>query len=430
MIMGQKSCRVAALDIGTTKICALQAVMNEDGTIRRLGLGRVPSSGLRAGQVSDIDALAVAIRDAVDRCQKDSGKAIKSVYVGLAGNHAISKNAEMVVNISSSGGVKNKDIERAIEAATQSISAGDNRYRLINRIITGFTVDNVPVQNPLGMHGRNLGVKLHLVYANKHSLQNILASLHRASLNCVEVILESYASGLALLDEEMMNAGVVLVDIGGGTTDIAVFSGGSLVYTDVVPYAGEMVTNDLSDFLRCSFDEAECVKKSYARESAAQNPQWQQQQITVRNVITGQHTSHSLGDLTIPIEARVEEILTMVQEKLVKNNIYAYGIARGVVLTGGTALMPIVQQTAQRIFSNSQYSLGLRGIQGPPAVCVGKPLPHFKSMNDMSDFPCYATVLGLAYYGLSGTSIAASSPYGRTWWQKVSDFLARMCGLR
>ncbi|MFH0941753.1 MAG: cell division protein FtsA [Chloroflexota bacterium] len=369
---------VAAIDVGTTKVCTIIADTDGNGGLRVLGVGITPSKGLAKGLVVNIADARESIRESVKRAEQASGSRVESAYVGVTGRHVASTNNQGVVAITRNDRlVRADDLKRVLDSA-RSVKVSPDR-RLIHVIPRNYTVDGqVGVKNPVGMHGFRLDVETHVITAAATSVQNLVKCVRSIGVDIDDLVLEPLASGEAILSEDEKQIGVIMADIGGGTTDIAIFREGSIWHTSILPVAGYQLTRDVAIGLGLPFDVAEEMKKRYAsvmpvKDGASEPPPEMSQD--------GHGVSyHDLCDI---IRARVEEILRLIYLELPSGD-YESVVPAGLVLTGGGANM------------NGIAALGREMLQMP--VRVGIP----RNLNGISDTllnPCYATSVGLMLWG-------------------------------
>jgi len=374
--MGRKGNLIVALDIGTTKICVIIGEASESG-VDIVGLGSHPSEGLRKGVVVNIDNTIESIRKAVEEAELMSGCRIKSVFTGISGGHVKSFNSYGIVAVRGSE-VDEMDVKRAIEAA-KAIAIPLDREVLHTQY---YIVDEQDgVKNPIGMSGVRLEAKVHVITGSVTSVQNIIKSVNRVGLDVNDIILEPLASSEAILSQDEKDLGVALIDIGGGTTDIAVFAEGSIQHTAVLPLGGNYVTNDISVGLRTPVLEAEKIKIKYG---CAYTPMIPQNEIIEVPSVGGRKARNVsrqvLGEIIAP---RIEEILGLAHREIVRSG-YDDLLAAGVVLTGGTAMLQGITELAEQVFN-----VPVR--KGSP-VGVG-------GITDIINTPMYTTGVGLVIYG-------------------------------
>lgn len=370
---------VAALDIGTTKTVALIGEAAEDG-VRILGVGLAPSNGLRKGVVVDVKLAAQSIALAVEQAERMANMAIEGAYVGIAGAHIASINSRGVAPIHNSRAVTQDVVQRAMDAAT-AIAVPDNR-EVIHSIARGYSLDGQDgVRDPIGMMGYRLEVEAHIVTGATPSIQNLYKAVEAAGLQILQLVLEPIAAGDAVLTQAERDHGVVLVDIGGGTTDIAIFIEGSVWHTVVLPIGGLHLTNDLAVGLRSPFAAAEEIKMKYGTlladdaraEEIIELAAFGDEEMRVVS-------RHEVAEI---LAARADEILGMILAEI-KRSGYDGLLPAGVVLCGGTAQLAGIKSFAREI-------LGLPVRVGSPQAIVG--------MTDRVSAPMCATSVGLVHWG-------------------------------
>lgn len=375
---------VVALDIGTTKICTLVAEVGPppDHLMRIVGVGTVPSRGIRRGVVVDVGEVTLAIEESIHRAERTSGYEIASAYVGLAGAHISAVNSRGVVAISrGERGVRTLDVERVLEAA-RAIDIPQNR-EILHVIPRSFSVDGEDgVRDPLGMQAYRLEVETHIVTGATSSIRNLVKCVQNAGIQIDALVLEPLASGEAILTDIEREMGVALVDIGGGTTDIAIFIEGSIWHTVVLSTGGEQLTRDIAVGLRTPFDAAEEVKIKYGHALS----QTIMSEETVRVNMFGEdgHQKISRQFLAEIIEARTEEIFEMILQEI-KRSGYDGLLPAGVVLCGGTAELPGIRELA-------------RDVMNLP-VRIGEP-HDLRGLVDTLQSPAFATSVGLLAWGV------------------------------
>ena len=376
--MAKKTNVIVGLDLGTTKTCVIVGEITDQG-IDIIGIGSYPSEGLRKGVVVNIDSTVEAIKKAVDEAEHMSGCEISSVYAGIAGGHIKGQNSLGIVAVKGRE-VDEEDVQRAIEAS-KAIAIPTDR-EILHTLPQNFIVDDQDgIRDPVGMSGVRLEAKVHIVTGAVMSIQNIVKSVNRVGLEINEIILEQIASSEAVLSNDEKDLGVALIDIGGGTTDIAVFTAGSIKHTAVLPVGGNYLTSDIATGLRTPLADAEKIKIKYgcafsaliAKEETIEVP-------SVGGREPREVSRQILGRIVAP---RMEEILTLAYKEIVKSG-YEDILAAGVVLTGGAALLEGITELAEQIF-NMPVRRGLpTGIGG---------------LNDVVNSPMYATGVGLVLYG-------------------------------
>ncbi|BCL82704.1 cell division protein FtsA [Ktedonobacteria bacterium brp13] len=378
---------IVGIDVGTTKICVLVGELDRDGKLNIVGVGTCPSQGLRRGVVVNIEETVTSIAAALDRAERLSGKKITSAYVGIAGSHITSENSKGFVAISPKNrDIDQNDISRAFEVA-RAIAIPANR-ELIHVIPRGYVVDGQEgIKNPIGMSGFRLEVEAHIITGSVSSMHNLIKCVHKAHVEIEDLVLEPLASGDAVLEEGETDLGVALVDIGGGTTDIAVYTDGAIWHTVVLPVGGNLITSDIAIGLRLPVGVAEELKITYGHCDPST--------IDEDDMIDLSQFMPDCDDL-VPrkllaeiIQARVEEIFTMVHEEIKKSG-YDGLLPAGIVITGGTAELP-------GILAAAGQTLDL------PAR-IGSPL-GLHGLADSINRPAYSTAVGLLLWGLSNTSL-------------------------
>ena len=376
--MAKKENIVVGLDIGTTKICAIVGERKE-GAIEIIGIGSHPSKGLRKGVVVNIDLTVESIKKAVEEAELMAGCEINQVYSGIAGGHIKAFNSHGVIAVKESE-ITAADVDRVIEAA-QAVAIPPDR-EVIHVIPQEYIIDDQPgIQEPIGMNGIRLEVKVHIVTAAITSAQNIVKCANKAGLDVEDIVLQQIASSEAILSGDEKEIGVALVDIGGGTTDIAIYHGGTVKYTTVISLGGNQVTGDISVGLRTPASEAEKLKKRYG--CAMVDMVDGEELIEVQSV--GGHKPKSVSRRTLCeiIEPRVEEVFDLVNREILKSG-YDGLISAGVVLTGGSAAMEGSTELAEQVFNL-------------PVRC-GIPV-DIAGLADVVKSPMYSTGVGLVEYG-------------------------------
>lgn len=368
------------LDVGTTKICCVIAEPGPDGALEVVGLGSSPSRGLRKGVVVNIDATVEAIKQAVAEAEEMAGVEVSRVYAGVAGGHIRGVNSRGVVAISGKHREVNEaDVARAVDAA-RAINLPQDR-EVIHVLPQTFAVDDQDcVREPIGMTGVRLEVEVHIVTGAATSVQNVIRSVNRAGLAVQDVVLEPLASAEAALLDDERELGVVLVDIGGGTTDVALVREGAVWHTAILPLGGDHITNDVAIGLRTPVGDAEILKKRHGAALAAQVPA--DETVDVPSVGGRKPRQLSRQVLSGIIQPRVEEIFTLVARGLARAGFQDAATA-GFVVTGGTSIMEGLPDLAERV-------LGQPVRRGAPGS-VGGPV-------DVTS-PVYSTGVGLALYG-------------------------------
>ncbi len=376
--MARKEDLIVGLDIGTTKICAVVAEPTANG-VDLIGIGTHPSRGLRKGVVVDIDATVDSIKHAVEEAELMADCEITSVYTGIAGGHIEGFNSHGIVAVKDREVTEN-DVRRVIDAAKAVAIPMDRE--VIHVIPQEYIIDDQDgIREPLGMSGVRLEAKIHIVTAAVTSAQNIVKCANKAGLNVVDIVLEPLASAEAVLADDERDLGVCLIDIGGGTTDIAVFADGAIKHTCVLGLGGYHVTNDIAVGLRTPFEEAERIKKRFGAASARMLGS--DDVITVPSVGGRRPREVSRKILCEIIEPRIDEMLTLSRQEIGKAGLEDK-IPSGLVLTGGCAALAGIADLAEEIF------------EAP--VRIGQPW-RVGGLQDVVKSPMYATGVGLVLYG-------------------------------
>ncbi len=369
---------IVGLDIGTTKICAIVGTMTESG-LDIVGIGTSPSRGMRKGVVINIEGTVTAIRKAIQEAELMAGCEINSVFAGIAGGHIAGINSQGVIAIKSRE-VTAEDVRRVIDAA-KAIAIPMDR-EVIHILPQEFIVDDQDgIREPLGMNGVRLEVRVHIVTGAVASAQNIIKSCQKAGVAVGDIVLEQLASAEAVLTQDEKDLGVALIDIGGGTTDIAIFVDGAIKHTSVLSLGGNHLTNDIAVGLRTPTQEAERIKQKWG--CCLASMVGKDETIEVPSVGGREPRVLSRQLLAEILEPRVEEIFTLVNRELIKSG-YENRISSGLVITGGSAILPGMPELAEQIFN-----LPVR--RGTPQGIGG--------LADVVNSPIYATGVGLVKYG-------------------------------
>jgi len=390
MASKQGSRMIVGLDIGTSKVVALVGEIGADGTLEIVGIGSHPSRGLKKGVVVNIESTVQSIQRAIEEAELMAGCEIHSVFAGIAGNHIRSLNSHGIVAIRDREVVQ-ADIERVLDAGQAVAIPADQK--VLHILPQEYVIDNQEgVREPLGLSGVRLEAKVHLVTCALNAVQNIEKCIRRCGLEVEDVILEQLASSYAVLTEDEKELGVCMVDIGGGTTDIAIFTEGAIRHTAVIPIAGDQVTNDIAMALRTPTQYAEEIKIRYA--CALAKLAGPEETIKVPSVGERPPRDLSRQALAEVVEPRYDELFTLIQAELRRSG-FEDMIPAGIVLTGGTAKMEGAVELAEEIFHMP--------------VRLGVP-QEFKGLTDVVRNPIYATSVGLLHYGNRHNAAAASSP--------------------
>ncbi|HLF98312.1 MAG TPA: cell division protein FtsA [Methylococcaceae bacterium] len=370
---------IVGLDIGTSKIAAIVGEINDDGDIEIIGIGTHPSKGLKRGVVVNLEATVQSIQRAVQAAELMAGCPIRSVYAGIAGSHIGSLNSDGVVAIKDRE-VTAEDVERVIDSARAVAIPSD--LKILHILPQEFIIDRQDgIKEPIGMSGIRLEAKVHIVTGAVSAAQNIIKCVRQCGLEVEDIILEQLASCTAVLSEDEKELGVCLVDIGGGTTDIAVYTDGAIRHTAVIPIAGDQVTNDIAVALRTPTQCAEEIKIKYA--CALKQLAGLDEVIEVPSISGRPSTRISRQNLAEIVEPRYEELLMLVHQELRRSG-FEDLIASGVVLSGGSSKVEGLTDLAEEIFHMP--------------VRIGLPT-HVTGPGDVVNNPIYATGVGLLLFG-------------------------------
>lgn len=395
---------IVSIDVGTTKVCTLVGKMDEGGTLRIVGVGVVPSKGLRKGVVVNVNETTEAIAASVEKAERISGHEIESAHVGVAGAHISSFNSRGVVAVSRGHSITQDDVNRVLDAAL-AIAIPYNR-EVIHVVPRSYVVDGQDgVRDPLGMHGFRLEVEAHIITGAATSIHNLAKCINQVGIEIDELVLAPLASGEAVLTDNEREMGVVLADIGGGTTDMAIFIEGSVWHTAVLAIGGNHLTNDVAVGLRAPFDTAEEIKEKYgyARSEGVAADE------TIDVAVFGEDSWQAVSRqfLSEIIEARAAEIFNLMLQE-VKRSGYDGLLPAGVVLCGGTSELAGIRELGRDI-------LQLPTRIGPPLDLQG--------LVDALSSPAYATGVGLLFWGLheEATRVPSERPIGL--WQRIVHWL-------
>ncbi len=371
---------IVGLDIGTSKVVAIVGKRTDDGQVEIVGIGSHASKGLKRGVVVNIETTVNAIQRAIEEAELMAGCQIHSVYAGIAGSHIRSMNSHGIVAVRDREVVQ-ADIDRVIDAAQAVAIPADQK--ILHILPQEYVIDSQEgIKEPLGMSGVRLEAKVHLVTCAVNAAQNIEKCVQKCGLDVDDIILEQLASSYAVLTDDEKELGVCVVDIGGGTTDIAIFTGGSIRHTAVIPIAGDQVTNDIAMALRTPTQNAEEIKIKYA--CALTQLAGAEETIKVPSVGDRPPRDLSRQALAEVVEPRYEELFTLIQSELRRSG-FEDVIAAGIVLTGGTSKMEGVVELAEEIFHMPVRLASPQGVTG---------------LSDVVNNPMYATGVGLLMYGL------------------------------
>ena len=397
---------IVALDIGTSKVVAIVGAIGPTGDLEIVGTGMHASSGLKKGVVVNIEATVTSIQRAIEEAELMAGCTIHSVYAGIAGSHIRSLNSHGIVAIRDRE-VQPLDVERVIDAARAVAIPADQE--ILHVLPQEYIIDDQEgVQEPIGMSGVRLEAKVHLVTCAANAAQNIKKCIRRCGLDVDDIVLEQLASSYAVLTDDEKQLGVALVDIGGGTSDIAIFTEGAIRHTGVIPIAGDQVTNDIAMALRTPTAHAEDLKIKYACALA----KLARPEETVKVPSVGDRESRDMSRqlLAEVVEPRYDELFTLVQAEIRRSG-FEELIAAGVVLTGGTSKMEGVTELAEEIFHMP--------------VRIGAPV-NVKGLSDIVNNPIYSTGVGLLHFGVQQQRREGRSETKKTntnnYWEKCKRF--------
>jgi cell division protein FtsA len=381
---------IVGLDIGTSKVVALVGEIGADVAIEVIGIGSQPSRGLKKGVVVNIESTTQSIQRAVEEAELMAACEINAVYAGIAGSHVRSLNSHGVVAIRDRE-VTHADVEHVIDAAKAVAIPADQR--ILHVLPQEFIIDGQEgIRDPIGMSGVRLEARVHIVTGADSAAQNIIKCVQRCGLEVEDVVLEQFASSFAVLTDDEKELGVCIVDIGGGTTDIAVFSAGAIRHTAVIPIAGDQVTNDIAVSMRTPTQYAEDIKVRYACAlSQLANPD---ESIEVPSV--GDRPPRRLARQTLAevVEPRYEELFNLIRDELRRSGLEEV-IAAGIVLTGGSARMEGAIDLAEEIFH--------------VPVRLGVP-QHVRGLADVVRNPIYSTAVGLLQYARENAPQPSAGP--------------------
>lgn len=382
---------VVGLDIGTSKVACIVGELGDDGDMEIVGIGVSPSKGLRKGVVVNLESTVQCIEKAVREAELMAGCRIRSVYAGIAGSHIKSMNSPGIVAIKDKE-VTQGDIERVIDSARAVAIPADQR--ILHIFPQEFVIDGQEgIKDPIGMSGIRLEAKVHIVTCAVSAYQNIVKCIRRCGLEVEELVLEQVASSMAVLTDDERDLGVCLVDIGGGTTDVAIYTGGSIRATDVIPIAGDQVTNDIAMALRTPKDSAEDIKKSHACALTQLAPL--EESIEIASTGNRPVRLISRQNLAEIVGPRYEELLLLIEDELARTR-FAELIPAGVVLTGGSSRVRGLVELAEEVFHMP--------------VRIGTP-QSITGLGEVINNPVYSTSVGLLLFGRQHISQGVGNGY-------------------
>lgn len=404
---------IVGIDIGTTKVCTLVGREDADGQIHILGVGVEPSQGIRKGVIVDLVAASQAISRSVDRAAHSAGIEITSALVSLAGSHVSSVNSRGVVGITGRT-IDEEDVARAVDAA-RAVAIPHNR-EIIHVIQRGFTVDGQDgIRTPIGMHGYRLEVECHIITAAAATVENLRMCVADAGVEVQQFVLNPLASAEVVLTDAERQMGVVVCDMGGGTTDIAICIDGDVWHTAVLAVGGNHITSDIAHLLRLPFSQAEEIKLQHGHALRSEIPP--EEFFIIKPFGEEESVQVNRHELSHIIEARVDEIFSLVLQEIRRSG-YDGLLPAGMVLTGGSALLPGIYPIASEV-------LGL-------SVRIAKP-KNLTGMIEKLDSPAYSTGVGLLRWAMLMSEIMpeirprlSSHPSGGDYWEKTKNFLRRL----
>jgi len=381
---------IVGLDIGSGKVCTVVGELGEDDQIEIIGIGTAPSLGIRKGIIIDLDQAIQSVKESIESAERMAGTRFNSAFVSIAGSHITSVNSKGVIAISGeSPEITENDIEKVIEAAKAGIISSDKE--LIHTLSREFIVDGQSgISDPLGMSGARLECKVHIVTGSITAVQNLIKCVEGAGLDIEEIIFGTLASSNAILSNAEKDLGVLLIDIGAGTTEIAIFVEGGLAYSAVLPVGGIQITNDLAVGLRTSIEEAEKIKINYG--SAVENNVSHEKLVVISGINGKDKNNVSQKYLVEIIEPRVSEIFDLIGTEVRKSGCYNM-IPGGIVVTGGSSLLPGISEVAEQVL-NLPSRLGR---------------PHYEGeLAEMVNDPSYSEAIGLLSFATEKYSIGRS----------------------
>ncbi len=402
---------IAALDVGTSKICCFIAAREESGRPRVIGIGHQVSKGIKSGVVVDMEAVELSILNAVHGAEQMAGERIHSVYVNISGGFPKSHKCNVEVSVPG-GEVTDHDVQNVMEEGYSPYINGVE-HELVHFIPTEFSLDGCHgIRDPRGMYGGKLGANIHSVTAKLSVIRNLKTCIEKCHLDIAEIVVSSYASGLATLVEDELDLGATLIDMGGGVTSIAIFAGNSLLYTDSIPIGGTHVTNDIATCLSTPLSHAERLKTLYGSAVVSPSDETESIDIPMLGDERGDQSNHiPKSMLNSVIQPRLEETFELMRQKLEKSGFY-HTTGKRVVLTGGASQLPGVADLATRILDKK--------------VRLGKPL-RVSGLAEATGGPAFSTCAGMLNYQMQPKDIlhtfANSSQESTSWFGKLSQWL-------
>lgn len=397
---------IVGIDIGTSKVVTLVGEVNDANRINIIGFGSHPSQGLKRGVVVNIESTVQSIQRSVEDAERMAGCEIYSAYTGIAGSHIRSINSHGIVAIRDHE-VSQSDVERVIDAAKAIAIPADQK--ILHVLPQEYVIDHQDsIREPVGMSGVRLEAKVHIVTGAVSAAQNIVKCMKRCGLTTNDIVLEQFASSQSILSDDEKELGVCMIDIGGGTSDIAIFTDGAIRHTAVIPIAGDQVTNDIAIALRTPTRNAEEIKINYG--CALQDMVDSNQIIDIPMIGDRAGRRIPRRALAEVVEARYEELFTLALQELRRSGLEDY-IAAGIVLTGGASKIEGAQSLAERIFKIP--------------VRIGKP-NHVTGLSDIVHNPIYATGVGLLVYGLqqrqNQNEVELTQPSMKSLWSRMRSW--------
>jgi cell division protein FtsA len=399
--MGKNGNIIVGLDIGTTKICAIVGERSEKG-LDVIGFGTYPSNGLKKGMVVNVESTMDSIRHVIEDAEEMAGCEINTVYTGISGSHIKSFNSRGVIALKNRE-VKKEDVKRAIQASKEVAIPLDRE--VLHVLPQEFIVDDQDgIKDPVGLSGTRLEARVHIVTGAVSSAQNIIKCANKTGLNVRDIVLQQLASSESVLNDDEKELGVVLVDLGGGTTDIAIYLGGSIRYTAVIPLGGNHITSDIAVGLRTPLENAEELKKQHGCALVSQIDK--NATIEVPSIGGGKPRTVFRQLLCEVIEPRAEEILSLVHKEVIKSG-YKDLLTSGVVLTGGTSILEGINELTEQVFSLPVRIGYPRGVDG---------------LSDIVHSPIYSTGVGLILYGMKHrTGNGVGNGNGKDVWKTLRN---------
>lgn len=402
---------VCSIDVGTTKICTLIGQLHEDGSIATIGYSVVPSKGLRKGVIVDIDAAASAIAESLNKAERMAGVQVNRAVAGVTGHHIRSSNCRSTISIHGEDDIITEEHVRRLLSEAQMLVNVPEDYEVLHVIQRQFILDGVGgVHNPVGMHGRKLSADVHFVFARSSFMRNLMECLYRAGIEHIELVLEPIAAAESVLSETEKQLGVALLDIGGGTTDIAIFIEGSIVYSRALPIGGNHVTQDLSIGLRTSFQEAEALKLQHG--CAIEGKVQKDEVIEVRDI--GSNSTRVLPKKVLAqiIELRMRELFEFAHAGISESGLIDH-LAGGLVLTGGGSLLRYADELAREVID-----LPTR---------IGIPRAQIELSESLRS-PIYATSMGLLLYAAKLVREKEKALLKLSIWQRIANAIRSLFG--